>query len=337
MKATITALIAVLGCTLTLVAQEHRIGAINFYGYLGLDLTRLRAELPWHEGDIMPSRDQLRQAQEAYAKAIGRSRVKFTPNCCLPDGRLFLFVGIAEPEAAPILFNPRPAGDAQLPGEVVKLSQAHGREIGLAVQRNENSEDDSHGYRLLGYPPARAVELKIREYARARPTELLKVLAESADDTQRAAAAEALGYADESAAQIAALVEASFDRNAEVRDNANRALGILVAYDPKLLKQVPLKRYLALLHSIDWLDRNKAADLVDTFTRTRDPEVLRIVRAEAITPLREIVQWKDFSHAFCAFEVLGRIAGWEEGRIVELSLKQDVDSVLQATSASLKP
>jgi len=322
---------AILTVTSSLVAQDRHIGTINFYGYPGLDLQQLRATLPFHEGDPFPSREQLAAAREPFANAIGRTRVRFSPNCCLADGRLLLFVGIEEPEAAPIIFNPKPAGDARLPVELVKLYLDHEQEVRNAVRQGKGQEDDSQGFRLMVFPPARALELKIRDYAQAHPAHIIKVLAESKDDEHRVAAAVAIGYADESDAQIAALVRASFDPTVDVRDEATRALGILIEHDPKALKKVPLKGYVALLRSLDWLDRNKAASIIDSFTKTRDPEVLRQLRSSAVTPLREVVQWKDFSHAYCAFAALGRIAGWDEKRIVELAVKEDVESVLNAT------
>ncbi|HVS50988.1 MAG TPA: HEAT repeat domain-containing protein [Opitutaceae bacterium] len=313
-----------------LLAQGRKIGAINFYGYTGLDLNRLRAALPFHEGDPFPSREQLAAARAPFAAAIGRNRVKFSPNCCLPDGSALLFVGIEEPNAPPLVFNPKPTGEVRLPADFVQLHVDHMRAIASGVEQGKGGGDESQGYRLMEYPPARALELKIRDYAQAHPAELITVLNESSDATHRTAAAVALGYAPESSEQIAALVRASFDPDGNVRDEAVRALSSRVEHNPKLLKQVPLKGYLAMLHSTEWLDRNKAAALIDSFSKARDPDVLNQLRENAVVPLREIVQWKDFSHAMSAFEILGRIAGWDEQRILELCIKADVEPILNA-------
>jgi len=88
--------------------------------------------------------------------------------------------------------------------------------------------------------------LKLREYALAHAPELIRVSETSADDDHRAAAAEALGYAAQSSQQIAALVHASFDPNDGVRNDAIRALGVLLDYDPRAAAQISLKGNIAL-------------------------------------------------------------------------------------------
>ena len=68
-------------------AQAPRIGTIDFYGYSGLDPSRLKMLLPFHEGDPLPSKRALAEARPGYAKAVGRERVEMQTVCCLPDGR----------------------------------------------------------------------------------------------------------------------------------------------------------------------------------------------------------------------------------------------------------
>ena len=321
---------AILMVASVLGADDRHIGVIDFYGYSGLDLNAVRAALPFHEGDPLPSRKQFDEAREPFAKAIGRKRVKFSLTCCRADGRSILDVGIEEPDAPAIPFNAQPNGEAQLAPELLKLYQDHSREADKGVRQGVSGEDNSHGYRLSEYAPARAIELQILEYARTHTADLVRVLHDAASAEHRAAAAEALGYADESESQIAGLVYGSFDTNGEVRNNAIRALGELVNYDPKALKHIPLDGYVALLHSVDFMDRNKACFLVESFTKTRDAEVLRKLRDGALLPLSEIAQWKDFGHAMCAFESLGRIAGLSEQRLEELLLAENVAPILEA-------
>jgi hypothetical protein len=91
-------------------------------------------------------------------------------------------------------FLPRPKGAAKLPGNIVQLSGDIGREDGEATRNGMAGGDDSHGHALSEYPPARALQLKLREYARTHSTILIEVLEKCADDRQRAIAAEALGY-----------------------------------------------------------------------------------------------------------------------------------------------
>jgi hypothetical protein len=311
-------------------ADDRHIGTIDFYGYSTLDLRQLRSLLPFHAGDPLPSKKSLTAAEPAYAKAIGRGRVSFATICCLPDGRWSVFVGLDEPGIAPVVFNPQPHGSAKLPAHIMKLNTDIDQEVGNAVRNGQAGEDDSHGYSLSEYPPARAMQLKLREYARAHTKTLIEVLESCPDEQHRAAAAETLGFADESRKQIAALVRASLDSSDDVRNNAIRALGVLVDFDPKAVAQIPLKPYIGLMHSIDWLDRNKAVFLIDSFTKSRDPEVLRVLRSDALVPLREIAQWQDSGHAGAAISVLGRIAGMDEQRITDLVIAHNPAPILEA-------
>ena len=312
------------------IAADPHIGTIDFYGYGSLDVSQLRASLPYRVGDPVPSQKSRTAAEQAFAKATGRERASISALCCLPDGRTALFAGLPDPEAPPLAFLPRPTGTAKLPGEIVKLYRDIDHETGIAVKSGHAGEDDSHGYSLAEYAPERALQLKLRDYARDHTAALYQVLQECPDDEHRAAAAEGLGYADESRQQIAGLVRASLDSNDEVRNNAIRALGVLVSYDPKALPDIPLEPYIALIHSIDWFDRNKTAFLLESFTRSRNPEVLQTLRAQALAPLREMARWQSRGHAFPAIQILGRIAGLDEERILKLAIAGDPAPILEA-------
>lgn len=311
-------------------ADDPHIGTIDFYGYGNLDLAPLRAALPFHVGDPVPPRRARSEAEKIYAKAVGRARAAITAICCLPDGRTSLFVGL-EDRAAPVLaFHPKPAGTAKLPPQILQLHRDMDRQNEIAVKSGQAGEDDSRGYSLSDYPPQRALELKLREYARAHTATLYRVLENCPDDESRAAAAEALGYADESKRQIAGLVRASLDPYDDVRNNAIRALGVLVEFDPKALRLIPLKPYIALIHSIDWFDRNKTVFLLESFTNSRHPQVLHALRSQALAPLREMASWDDQGHSFPAIRILGRIAGFSEQRILDLSSRRDLAPILDA-------
>lgn len=71
-----------------------------------------------------------------------------------------------------------------------------------------------------------------------------RVLASSADDEQRIAAAELLGFAPESRSQIDALVRATRDSNETVRNNAMRALAVLADSSSEVAKQIPAAEFI---------------------------------------------------------------------------------------------
>ena len=98
------------------------IGIIDFYGYGDLDPAQLRAALPFHEGGSIPSDHQKTTAEQALKKMTGRDAA-ISGVCCLNNGRHTVFVGLAEPGAPAVQYNPRPTTDARMPVEIDKLFQ----------------------------------------------------------------------------------------------------------------------------------------------------------------------------------------------------------------------
>jgi HEAT repeat protein len=170
---------------------------------------------------------------------------------------------------------------------------------------------------LVNYPPARALQLKLREYALTHENELLKVLKDSSDARQRRIAAEALGYARESPVQIAALVRATRDPDAEVRNNATRALGVLASSSPQVAAQIPADNFIAMMKSAVWTARNKASFVLMELTKSRNAALLAELRAQALALLFEMAKWQDIAHAAGARIILGRIAGIPEQQLLK--------------------
>ena len=305
-----------------------RIGIIDWYGYGNLDLAHLRAALPFHEGEAVPSKEARETARKAFEKSVGRP-AQFASICCLQDGSSTLFIGLAEPGAPGVVLNPHPSGDVKFPKEIWAIFLRSNNDLEEAVRKGVSGEDDSEGYALPEDPTARLDYLKIRDWTRAHPATVYHVLETSRFDEQRAHAAVALGYAELSPQQISALVRASFDANEDVRNEAIRALEVLCNLGPKVSRQIPAERFLPLLHSLVWTDRNKALFLFMMLTQPRDPDLLALLRAKALVPLREMAQWKDWGHAASAMMILGRIAGIEEEHLQQLINAGKVGEILQ--------
>jgi hypothetical protein len=296
---------------------SERIGTIDFYGYGTLDIAVLRAALPFKEGDRVPDDKKRDAAEESVSKAAGRE-VRISGACCLPDGRNALFIGVAEADAPKIEYNAAPAGMSTLPPEAKKILQEIHDNLFNAVKNGRGGEDDSQGYALTEDPTLHAAQLKLRAWAVDHAGVIMHVLEDSRDAQQRQYAAEALGYAERSPRQIAALVRAAFDPSDNVRNPAVRALEVLCTLGTEVTRQIPVERFLPLLHSIVWTDRNKGSILFSRMTESRDPGLLSTLRLQALTPLREMAQWKSAGHAYTSLEILGRIAGIEETRLRQL-------------------
>src|SRR5205085_9543729 len=117
---------------------------------------------------------------------------------------------------------------SRLPENIVNLYERFMRALMEAVQQGAAAEDRSQGYALSAYPPLRATQLEMRAYAVDHEALLRTVLAASSDAQQRIVAAEVLGFTKQSKSQLAALTQASRDGNSTVRNNATRALLVLV-------------------------------------------------------------------------------------------------------------
>ena len=78
--------------TLTVAQDKHRrIGEIDFYGYAGLDLDRIRATLPLREGDELSDSDDavldvIARVREAVKQVVGKPPTDVAAVCCDAQG-----------------------------------------------------------------------------------------------------------------------------------------------------------------------------------------------------------------------------------------------------------
>ena len=198
-----------------------------------------------------------------------------------------------------------------------------------AVEKGAGGEDNSQGYALFTDPATRARQLPMLNYARRHESLIRAVLESSSDAGQRAIAAQLMGYVHSSRMQMAALVRASHDPNADVRNNAVRALGVLAGDSSKRAAQIPAAGFIAMLSSGSWTDRNKSSLLLEVLTRSRDPRLLHNLRAQALDPLLEMARWRSAGHAYAGRMMLGRCAGIEESRLEKLVVAGDVGDIVE--------
>jgi hypothetical protein len=171
--------------------------------------------------------------------------------------------------------------------------------------------------------------LAIREYSLRNEALILQVLASSSDVWHRAVAAQMLGYARQSDEQVDALVRASLDADAGVRNDAVRALEVLAGAKPDLAKKISPEPFVRLLRSGGWLDHNKASLVLVALTKDRDPKMLSLLRLEALDPLIEMARWHYIGHAEAALSILGRIAGIDEDSLEKLIEAGQADTIIR--------
>jgi len=309
---------------LDLAAPERRpLGEVDFFGYKGLDLSTVRAALPFHPGDTFPppkvtSAALKKQVRESIKQAIGREPTDVAFVCCDAKQNFMVYIGLPGESYEALAFNLAPTSSVRLPKDAVKLGQQVDDALMSAVMNGHATEDDSAGYALTDDPKARRAQLALREYSLQHEEIIFNVLTSSADAEHRATAAQFLGYGRQSDQQIDALVHASLDPEDGVRNAATRALWVLATAKSALAHRIPPAPFIRLMRSGAWLDHNKASLVLVALTTTREPRLLAQLRADALEPLLEMARWHNIGHAEAALTVLGRIAGIEEDTLEKL-------------------
>jgi hypothetical protein len=312
----IVLLLAVAGVAVT----RDRIALIEFFGYQGLDVEAIRKALPVREGDAYSGAVKER-VRAAVKRLTGRDATDVQGICCDEHGDRVLFIGLPGKSSRKFDLNPKPGGSIRLSREIVELYEKLYETEKAAVRAGGDAarEDTSLGYRLIKYPPARKLELEARQYALAHEDELRDVLENCSDAEQRAIAADALGYAERSSQQVAALVRACRDPDDDVRNNATRALGELLSAAPALAREIPAGVFVEMIGSGIWSDRNKGSFVLAELVKSNDPQLVAQVKSQAWAPLMEMARWRDTGHATEARMILGRIQGIPEERLMHIA------------------
>jgi hypothetical protein len=303
--------------TASLGPDRRPLGAVDFFGYKGLDVAAVRAALPFHEGDRFPPAkvhsDQLkRQVAQAIERAIGREPTDVSFVCCDAKQNYMVYIGLPGASYEALAFGPAPTGGVRFPKDALKLGEEMDRAWTSAVMTGHATEDDSAGYSLTNDPKARKVQLALRDYALQHEDLIRQVLTSSSDTQHRGLAAQMMGYGRQSDRQIGDLVQASLDPDDGVRNNAVRALEVLATATPDLARRIPPQPFVRLLRSGSWLDHNKASLVLVALTTTREPKLLEELRGDALESLLEMARWRNIGHAEAALTILGRIAGIQE-------------------------
>jgi hypothetical protein len=334
MRSFIFLIIAFIGATGLAPEQHRKIGAIEFFGSSGMDLQRIKTNLPTKEGDeLAASADAMLATIEKISESIkqttGRAATDVEIVCCDIKGQSMIFIGLPGTNVRPLTLNPAPQADARLSPQIVSLYEQIMEAWQDAVLKGAGS-DQSKGYPLSTHPPLRSKQLQAREIALKNGALLRGVLATAKDPQQRVAAAYFVGYTRRSRMQIDALVHASRDVDEGVRNNAVRALGVLAESNPSVTSQIPADGFIDMLNSGSWTDRNKGGFVLEALTAPRDPKVIGKLRIRALDSLLEMARWRSSGHAHSARFLLGRIAGIEEGRLTKLVRAGQVDQIVKA-------
>ena len=310
-------------------AQLPRVGIIDFYGRKSVSEAVLRGALQLKEGDTITAPKDSIVARLRRLPGVRDADVSFV---CCEANRTIVYVGIQEGAPSTIRWNPRPTGSVLLPNAIFRNDSVVMSAMMDGVRAGEAGEDDSRGYTVYKYPPARAAQGLFISYVPTHLTEIRAVMRSSGNDRHRALATELIPYAGPSAATIADLQYASRDPSPDVRNNALRALGVIAMYahkHPEARLHVPAEGIADLLRSIYWTDRNKAAFALAALTESRDPALLSTLATSYLDPLIEMTRWKSSGHAMMAAMILGRVGGMTDAATFE-TLQRNRERIIQA-------
>jgi hypothetical protein len=318
-------------------ADEKGIASVETYGLHHVDRKKVLDVANLDAGDRPPRSVQWKAIAGRLQKIPGVKRAAIVVVTVPFDtasgtvGRPVVYVGIQESEQPDVTFHAAPTGKVTLPKDVVKLYAEYERTFLDSFKHNDFSEDDSNGYALMGNAAARAVQRKFPALADQHYDRLLDVLENSKNAEQRAMAATFIGYASNKKRAVSDLVAGTQDANELVRNDAVRALSVLVNYSRahrELGINVPTDWCLDLLESLTWTDRNKAMALLDAATTERDPALLAKLRQRSLRALIEMARWKS-PHAMMAFLLVGRIAGLTDEEITKAWKGGEQDKVIE--------
>jgi hypothetical protein len=328
----------IFGCLGQADGQEFVIGIVDFYGLNHISKSQARQALTFKEGDTLVLTDTrpaaLTESEDRLAKLPGVARARINVSCC-EQGKVIVYVGVEERGAPTMPVRAAPTGSARLEADIVRSGEEFSTALMQAVVRGDTAEDHAQGHALAHDPAMRAIQERFVMYAKRDVGQLRLVLQSSGDAAQRALAALVLGYAIDKQAVVDDLVQGMSDPSEDVRNNAMRALWVFADMVPgasRSVPRIPFEPFLALLNSSVFSDRNKASAALMSLTARRDPELLARLRKESLASLIEMARWRSAGHAYAAFTILGRIAGYSDEALEGLWKGGDRESVIEAAS-----
>lgn len=206
MKNRTTAFLLLLICAVAANAQV-KIGFIDYFGTKEIDVEKVKSSMTVKQGDMVSLEKVpyfIIDMKTAVERVTGKEPTDVAPGCCDQNGDWYIYIGLPGTNMHRLHYNVAPTGRIRFPEEIVKLYQQW-LDLNMEAVKAQASEDRSAGFAISAYPALRAKQLEIREYAIHHSPLIRRVLTESFEAGQRTAAAQFLGYALQSRAQIQSL------------------------------------------------------------------------------------------------------------------------------------
>lgn len=211
------------------------------------------------------------------------------------------------------------------------------KQIQYAVQTGNTQEDLSQGHSLMNYDAAKKIQIRFIDLAKRNLSLLKTVLRQSIHDQERAVAAYIIAYYPTKDHIIPVLIQSCNDSNENVRNNAIRSLSSIANSDQLNIDfgKYDLKNIVKLLNSNKWTDKNKSSLFLSAVLNNNHKILSAQLRKESLPYLQEMALWRNNGHAFPAYLILGKLAGWTNEQIFN-ALSENRKAVIDKMLLTIK-
>ena len=309
-----------------------RIGVIEIYGIRKVSVEKIKTALGASAGDPLPARIP---AEERIDKISGVLASHIEARCC-EQHNMVLYIGIQEKDEPHVDFHSEPTGTISLSPDLADAYQKLLDNVAGSIRGHNADEDLTNGYSLMADPDSRQIQQSFLPLVDRDLTVISRVIHESADPDQRAAAAYLIQYGPRDPRGSKIIVDvlqwALRDPDETVRGNAMLAMHAVMVgakLHPDQAIRIQPTWYIELMNSLVWSDRRNASLALVNLTDQRDPETLQLLRQRALTSVVEMARWHDLQDALPAFILAGRLAGMEDKAIDTAWVSGDHEAVLK--------
>ncbi len=314
-----------------------RVGLIEVYGVHKVSAEKVKVALGAKMGGPPPSR---LDAEERIDKVPGVVVSRVEAACCAGHD-MVLYVGVEERGAPHIDYHETPTGEVRLPAQLADAYQKFLDEVPGSIRGRNADEDLTNGYSLMQDPECRRWQESFLPLVAANLALVDRVLRESADPDQRAAAAYLLQYGPRGNHTTNFILDSLQyglrDVDDNVRENAMRALKAVTVggkMHPEQHIRLEPTWFVELMNSVVWSDRREATRALVNMTENHDTETLALLRERALPSVIEMARWQDLQASLPAFILAGRLAGMDEAAIKSAWVSRDRELVLKRLERS---